>query len=389
MTGMASPAASYSARHPRSLSGGASSRGVGLVIRPRSQSAAATEGHRVEDGTAAGPPHSRTKADAGHSARGRSRAALLRMHNEQLQDVVECNRQLLAAMEQSKLEKQALERQLKNLRERLAQYDLKLGPAAAGAREDGCKGAAQADVPDGGCRSHVCDMGVQTDPFPAPQPRRGPMLPSTAVPVAGEAERERVPPGSPTAAAVNAAKKRIALRRLDNSTPERIRKAPPPPERVSQQVQEAQEEHRQELLRWMEQAAGLQELNLVLQSQVEASTSHWLLLQDNTRKAVEALQLTIHFLKEELTCPICLDLFSPDTVTLQSCGHSLCRTCLFSLKNVECPSCRAPFFDPCPAATHKSSCIIQTFVQTVADLERALQPLCDAPDGRTSAPVSA
>lgn len=40
-----------------------------------------------------------------------------------------------------------------------------------------------------------------------------------------------------------------------SSTPERVRKAPPIPERASQQ---AEEEHRLELQRWMEQAAGLQ-----------------------------------------------------------------------------------------------------------------------------------
>eukprot|EP00667_Euglena_gracilis_P021924 EG_transcript_24198 len=272
---MATPATGFSARHPRSLSGGPSSRGTAVVVRPRSRSV--TEGPPAEDGTVAGPLPGRTRADSSAGARRRSaRAALLRAHNEQLQDVIDCNRQLLAAVEQSRLEKQALERQLKTLRERLAQYDLKLGPGAGG-REEAGKGTAQAEAPDSGGRAHLRDAAVQTDPPPAPQPRRAPTLPVTTAPApAGDVERG--PPGSPTAAAVAAAKKRIALRRLDNSTPERVRKAPPIPERASQQ---AEEEHRLELQRWMEQAAGLQELNLVLQSQCEASTSHWLTLQDN------------------------------------------------------------------------------------------------------------
>ena len=59
--------------------------------------------------------------------------------------------------------------------------------------------------------------------------------------------------------------------------------------------------------------------------------------------------------QEELTCPICLELFSPGTVTFQSCGHSLCRPCLSSLKTPNCPTCRTPFPTSIPQSAMPST----------------------------------
>jgi len=366
-----------SARRVRSHSGGASARVSSARLKAKS----------AFDDIA--PNSSRGKGDGGPPPP--SYGALLQRHNAQLRDAVECNRLMLTVIEQFKQEKQALERQLKQLRERLAQHDLRLptGSIAAGIgpiADDRGKspfGSEGSSISSDYSRRETrgVDMGTQTDPPPTPRRHTpatlvcAPSPPSAPPPPPPDPEGPK-PPSSPSTAVI-LAKKRIALRRLENSTPERGRKiatersAPtfgthshPPPE-----------EPRHDLQHWIQQATGLKELTAVLQGQCEAATSQWLALQETTRKIARDVQLAIQGLKEELTCPICLDVFSGDTVTLQSCGHSLCRPCLVSLKAADCPSCRTPFYSSCPSATHKSSCVIHTCVKSLKDLENALQPM--------------
>jgi hypothetical protein len=387
-----------SARRVRSHSGGASARVSSARLKAKSG---------FDD---IAPNSSRGKGDGGPPPP--SYGALLQRHNAQLRDAVECNRLMLTVIEQfkqvpnsplhptyglpldsdvttpAKQEKQALERQLKQLRERLAQHDLRLptGSIAAGigpiADDRGKSPFGGSSISSDYSRRETrgVDMGTQTDPPPTPRRHTPATLvcapsPPAAPPPPADPEGPK-PPSSPSTAVI-LAKKRIALRRLENSTPERGRKiatersAPtfgthshPPPE-----------EPRQDLQHWIQQATGLKELTAVLQGQCEAATSQWLALQETTRKIARDVQLAIQGLKEELTCPICLDVFSGDTVTLQSCGHSLCRPCLVSLKAADCPSCRTPFYSSCPSATHKSSCVIHTCVKSLKDLENALQPM--------------
>eukprot|EP01004_Peranema_trichophorum_P009172 NODE_7919_length_728_cov_47.099174_g7303_i0.p1 GENE.NODE_7919_length_728_cov_47.099174_g7303_i0~~NODE_7919_length_728_cov_47.099174_g7303_i0.p1 ORF type:complete len:174 (-),score=29.61 NODE_7919_length_728_cov_47.099174_g7303_i0:129-650(-) len=86
---------------------------------------------------------------------------------------------------------------------------------------------------------------------------------------------------------------------------------------------------------------------------------------------VGLIKPSLELLRDELTCPVCLDLFSQDAVTLPSCGHSFCRRCLMSLNFPNCPSCRTPF-PPVPKSTFKTSRVLSTTVDHFLVLERLI-----------------
>ena len=60
----------------------------------------------------------------------------------------------------------------------------------------------------------------------------------------------------------------------------------------------------------------------------------------------EPVKPTEAYLLEQLTCPICFDVYHEPISLL--CGHTFCRCCLQTLQRVDkqCPLCRKPCLNP-------------------------------------------
>jgi hypothetical protein len=62
--------------------------------------------------------------------------------------------------------------------------------------------------------------------------------------------------------------------------------------------------------------------------------------QKKTSAFVFPRHLLAMVMEHEPSCPICLDEFTIETITLTPCGHPICQECSPSLST--CPICRSP-----------------------------------------------